>query len=275
MKENEKYYDDNEDGKKEIFHDLYNSNISLNIKNDDLDNDIRSENKTFDEPEGIIRRSVCKLSGKLATEACSGNTYTEVFTKENVPTAYCEGHQVVRICNETGLLATDYCPAENVTEKAIGGIPEKEIDAKWRTINPEEAIENIPTESCNVHIAPPAPEPEKEEEKKEETHKHKWVEVEGSRVEATCREEGGEGKVDYKCECGKTKTETIPKKAHTYGDWETVTQPTATTPGKKKRFCVACGHEDFAEIPATGGGGTGENTTQEDTNTTVNENTVP
>ena len=220
------------------------------------------ENKTFDEPEGIIRRSVCKLSGKLATDACAGNTYTEVFTKENVPTAYCEGHTVVRICNETHLLATDFCPAENVTEKTIGGIPEKEIDAKWRTINQEEAIETIPTESCNIHIGPPAPPEPTPEEKEKENHKHVWDK--GTVTKEPTHK--AEGEKTYKCECGKTKTEAIPKVAHTYGDWEILKEPTATEPGKKKRFCLVCAEEDFEEIPATGGGG-------QDTNTVTNETT--
>ncbi len=128
------------------------------------------ENKNFDVPEGILRASVCRLSGKLSSEACGENAYTEVFTKENIPTEHCEGHVVVRICNETGLLATDFCPAENVTEKAIGGIPEKEIDAIWRPMNPEEAITDIPTESCNIHIGPLVDQKPKEEKKDDNTN---------------------------------------------------------------------------------------------------------
>ena len=36
-------------------------------------------NAKFEEPEGIIKKTVCRTSGKLATEACGANVYTEVF----------------------------------------------------------------------------------------------------------------------------------------------------------------------------------------------------
>ena len=132
------------------------------------------ENKNFDEPEGILRAAVCKLSGKLASEACGENVYTEVFTKENIPTEHCEGHTTIRICNESGKLATDFCPAENVTERPIGGIPEKEIDATWKPMNAEEAVTDIPTESCHLHIAPPTPvvDPEKDKDKDKDKDKN-------------------------------------------------------------------------------------------------------
>ena len=60
---------------------------------------------------------------------------------------------------------------------------------------------------------------------------HTWEEVEGTKKEATCTEDGF---VEMKCAlCGRTKTETLPA-GHVPG-----TEPTCTTPQK----CVRCGQE--------------------------------
>ena len=108
----------------------------------------------FIEPEeGIVRHTVCRTSGRIATETCGENVYVEVFTEDNQPEGICEGHSNMRICNDTQMLATEYCP--NVTEK-YAYIPEKERDAIWTT----EGVElNIPEGLCPIHGAPPAPTP--------------------------------------------------------------------------------------------------------------------
>ena len=105
-------------------------------------------NAEFEEPEGIIRKQVCSISGKLASGACGGNVYTELFTEENVPTEVCEGHGGgARICADSGLLALDTCP--NVTE-VYSYLPEKEKDAPWVTQGA--ATSNIPSDFCNIHV---------------------------------------------------------------------------------------------------------------------------
>ena len=104
-------------------------------------------NAEFEEPEGIIRKQVCMISGKLASGGCGGNVYTELFTEANVPTETCEGHGgSVRICNDSGLLALDTCP--NVTE-GYSYVPEKEKDAIWVT---QGAASHVPTDFCNIHV---------------------------------------------------------------------------------------------------------------------------
>lgn len=40
--------------------------------------------------------------------------------------------------------------------------------------------------------------------------------------------------------------------AHTFGDWETVKEATATDPGTEQRVCSACDYMEQREIPATG-----------------------
>ena len=131
------------------------------------------ENKTFVEPEGIIRKTVCRVSGKLATAACGANVYSEVFTEELVPTTACEGHGQIRVCMDSKQMATSQCP--NVLD-TMGYIPEKERGAVWVT---ENALTTDITGACPLHpeaAAPapapaPAPETNKTENKKEESNK--------------------------------------------------------------------------------------------------------
>ena len=127
------------------------------------------ENKTFEEPEGIIRKTVCRVSGKLATEACGANVYAEVFTEDLVPTSACEGHGQIRICNDSKQMATSQCP--NVLD-TMGYIPEKERGAVWVT---ENAVTTDITGTCPLHPEPaapaPQPEPKPEETKPKEENK--------------------------------------------------------------------------------------------------------
>ena len=109
------------------------------------------ENATFDEPDGIVRKTVCTISGKLSTEACGANVYTEVFSEENAPTTYCEGHGQIRVCNDSKQMATSQCP--NVLD-TMGYIPEKERDAVWVT---ENALTTDITGTCPLHPEPAAP----------------------------------------------------------------------------------------------------------------------
>lgn len=58
--------------------------------------------------------------------------------------------------------------------------------------------------------------------------------------------------------CGEEETAPISTCLnHTYGDWEITTPATATTPGSRERVCKVCGYTDREEIPATGGNGGG------------------
>ena len=44
----------------------------------------------------------------------------------------------------------------------------------------------------------------------------------------------------------------VTTKAHSYGEWTTVTEATCTVAGQKQRTCTKCGHVETQEIPATG-----------------------
>lgn len=77
-------------------------------------------------------------------------------------------------------------------------------------------------------------------------HTHNYTElVKGSFKDSTCTQTGTK---TLRCSCGDTKTETIPLKAHTFGNWITVTKPTVEAEGLMKRTCSGCGKEETKKI---------------------------
>ena len=73
---------------------------------------------------GLVQRTVCSVSGKLATEACYADPHghtpvTEWFDAENAPTEPCDMHVLARVCNASGQPASLYCPADQVTVKDL------------------------------------------------------------------------------------------------------------------------------------------------------------
>lgn len=68
---------------------------------------------------GLVKRTVCSVSGKLATEACyqdpNGHVpVTDWFEQTNVPQESCDMHIMSNICTQSGQIATSYCPQEYV-----------------------------------------------------------------------------------------------------------------------------------------------------------------
>ncbi len=110
-------------------------------------------NAKFEEPEGIVKQSICKLSGKLPGAGCT-DIYTELFTKDIVPTETCEGHAGYSICNDSQMRATEFCP--NVTP--VGGyIPEYERgNTAW--VNEGRPAVTMPEQTCTIHTAAAATE---------------------------------------------------------------------------------------------------------------------
>ncbi|MBE5786720.1 MAG: hypothetical protein E7324_04185 [Clostridiales bacterium] len=65
---------------------------------------------------GLVKVSTCAVSGQLATSACRTDpmgygVITDYWPRENVPTVECQMHRALDICNDSGLLATPYCPS--------------------------------------------------------------------------------------------------------------------------------------------------------------------
>lgn len=122
------------------------------------------ESSRFKAPSNIVTATICRDSGKLASETCT-NTYTEIFEKGTIPQS-CEGHVGYVICGETGLLANEYCPNSTTTFKTY--LIEKEKLGLWNT--PSNSIENeIPETYCTVHEKAPEPEEPVEPEEPEDS----------------------------------------------------------------------------------------------------------
>lgn len=71
--------------------------------------------KSFDQPAGIVQLEVCRQSGKLHvaglcdTDPRGPQLKTEYFSYDNMPTETCDTHIQVKICDETGEVASSNC----------------------------------------------------------------------------------------------------------------------------------------------------------------------
>ena len=122
------------------------------------------ESSKFKAPSNIITATICRDSGKLASDTCT-NKYTEIFAKGTIPES-CTGHEGYVICEETGLLANPYCIHTKTTFKTY--LIEKEKLGLWHTpSNYEENV--IPDTYCTTHQKIEEPEPEEPEENEDAT----------------------------------------------------------------------------------------------------------
>ena len=120
------------------------------------------EIKQFKKPSNIVYAPVCRDSGFVATDACrkdprGDRTHTDIFISGTVPTKTCEIHKMATVCEETKLLANEYC--EKVKEMSF-------ITRNYEPrVKPKDWIYLLPTKTCEVHneeTAKPEPEPEPE-----------------------------------------------------------------------------------------------------------------
>ena len=67
---------------------------------------------------GLVKRTICPVSGLLATDACKDDPdhkpVTDWFLADKAPTEYCDMHVTVSICSAENAIATEFCPAESV-----------------------------------------------------------------------------------------------------------------------------------------------------------------
>lgn len=127
------------------------------------------ETSRFKAPSNIVTATICRDSGKLASDTCT-NTYTEIFEKGTVPQS-CEGHSEYTICSETGLLANEYCTKTTTIHKTY--LIEKEKLGLWTTESNNQENE-IPNTYCELHTKPeetvkPKEDPEEEPDKDDPT----------------------------------------------------------------------------------------------------------
>ena len=107
------------------------------------------ESKTFTRPDSIVTAKICAKSGKLAVdgvcdEAQGGSTVkSEYFAKGTVPVDKCDVHTKVKIDKTTNLLATEFCPIEDVIEKVFL--------IKDETSKTSDTPYLLPSKECTVH----------------------------------------------------------------------------------------------------------------------------
>lgn len=76
---------------------------------------------------GLVERTVCPVSGKLATSACvhyqsHGSKFklvTDWFDYDSVPTEYCDMHVTLSLCSLTNCKATESCDQEHIEEVTL------------------------------------------------------------------------------------------------------------------------------------------------------------
>lgn len=95
---------------------------------------------------GLVQRTVCSLSGKLATEACaldaSGHVpITDWFASDSAPTETCDMHAVASICSVSGQAASSYCPAESIQYQSVALISST---SRYRKYDPLVLINYLP-----------------------------------------------------------------------------------------------------------------------------------
>lgn len=104
------------------------------------------EGSRFEKPGGIVSATICKDSGKKATDKCT-NTYSEIFVEGTVPDS-CDAHQnSAEICDDTGLLANEYCP--HVSTQYFSYTVEKERLGIWN--NQKASTKEPPADHCITH----------------------------------------------------------------------------------------------------------------------------
>ena len=117
------------------------------------------DSSRFDKPDGVVSATICRASGKRATSSCR-DTYTEYFVEGTVP-GECDAHSnSAEVCEDTGLLANEYCP-HKIT-KYYSYLVEKERLGLWNNIT--SSVSSPPNTYCTEHSKANAETPAKKEE---------------------------------------------------------------------------------------------------------------
>ena len=69
---------------------------------------------------GLVKRTICPISGLLATDACKNDEehkpVTEWFLADKAPVDYCDMHVTLSICTAENALSTEFCPVDSVQQ---------------------------------------------------------------------------------------------------------------------------------------------------------------
>lgn len=137
----------------------YGSTIALPIWHDYMARVLpMTENNSFSRPSGIVSRSICKATGRLASDLCP-ETVSEEFIDGKFPPEE-DMYQKIELCKDQGLLATEADRLSgNVEEKiflrykSVKDTWQKWLD-EWMDADERKDQYNIPTEECSGYRNP-------------------------------------------------------------------------------------------------------------------------
>lgn len=110
---------------------------------------------TFPKPDDIITCAVCSSSGKLPVPGQCSTTRTEFFAKGTEPTEACDIHQQVRICMDSHMKATEFCPNVKVYHYSV------DEEGNVRLTDGDFTLpESFGTSTCNIHTSAASANPE-------------------------------------------------------------------------------------------------------------------
>jgi len=94
-------------------------------------------------PSDVVKATVCSISGKLPTDLCmkAGHVVEEWFPRDAVPEEYCDWHQELVLCKESGKLPGPYCPDDQKVGKAVIVLPE---DSPYRQLSDADLKKYLP-----------------------------------------------------------------------------------------------------------------------------------
>lgn len=230
----------------------------------------------------VVYCQACKaeLSRKTETVKATGDHVFATETERKDATCTEDGYAIMAC----GCGTTDTVVLPKTGHTAAEAVKENEVNATCKTDGSYDQVvycQNCQTEMSRETIAVPATGEHvyaTETERKEATctevgfvimacgcgetqttelpiTEHVAAEaVKENEVAATCTAEGSYDLVVKCAFCGvemSRQTETVAATGHSFGEWETVKEATATEDGSKKRVC-ACGEEETEVIPALG-----------------------
>lgn len=112
-------------------------------------------NKGFERPDGIVQKFIDTKSGKLATDLSkqAGAARNEYFVKGTEPTKYDDVHIEAVVCEDSGKLATEYCPDTSIGKKIFVKRPIPYDPEENGGFVPTDFNDELPTEYCDIHTS--------------------------------------------------------------------------------------------------------------------------
>lgn len=106
---------------------------------------------SFDEPDGIITKSISSKSGLLGTKlsGAMGVNVTEMFKEGTEPTKFDDSYKSATICTVSGKLSTKWCPS--TTTKTFFVRPEPYKASEHGGYVPSDVGSSVPRSYCDIH----------------------------------------------------------------------------------------------------------------------------